>query len=46
MQTIIKDRSVDYLAVGHVTRDILPNGTRIGGTVAYSAMTASSRYGI
>lgn len=42
MQTIIKDRSVDYLAVGHVTRDILPNGTRIGGTVAYSAMTASS----
>jgi hypothetical protein len=31
---------VDYLAIGHLTCDILPSGLRIGGTVTYAALTA------
>lgn len=31
---------VDYLVVGHVAHDLTPDGPRLGGTVAYSALTA------
>ncbi len=31
---------VDYLVIGHVTEDLVPGGTRLGGTVAYAALTA------
>ncbi len=31
---------VEYLLLGHVTRDLLPNGARIGGAVTYAALTA------
>jgi sugar/nucleoside kinase (ribokinase family) len=31
---------VDYLVVGHVAHDLTPEGPRLGGTVAYSALTA------
>jgi sugar/nucleoside kinase (ribokinase family) len=31
---------VDYLVVGHVAHDLSPTGPRLGGTVAYSALTA------
>ena len=31
---------VDYLAIGHITCDILPSGRRMGGTVTYAALTA------
>jgi hypothetical protein len=31
---------VDYLIIGHLTRDLLPSGSRLGGTAAYSALTA------
>jgi len=31
---------VDYLVIGHVAHDLIPNGWRLGGTVAYSALTA------
>ena len=31
---------VDYLVIGHVSRDLTPNGVQLGGTVAYSALTA------
>jgi hypothetical protein len=31
---------VDYLVVGHLTRDLTPQGPRLGGTAAYSALTA------
>jgi sugar/nucleoside kinase (ribokinase family) len=31
---------VDYLVIGHVAHDLTPNGPRLGGTVAYSALTA------
>jgi len=32
--------AVEYLAVGHVAHDLTANGARLGGTVAYSALTA------
>jgi hypothetical protein len=31
---------IDYLVVGHLACDITPDGLRLGGTVAYSALTA------
>jgi sugar/nucleoside kinase (ribokinase family) len=33
---------VDYLAIGHITRDITSDGEVPGGTVLYSAMTAQA----
>ena len=32
----------DYLVIGHVSKDLLPNGegARAGGTATYSALTA------
>lgn len=36
-------RPVDYLAIGHVTHDLLPDrSVAIGGTAAYAALTASA----
>jgi hypothetical protein len=31
---------IDYLVIGHLTQDIIPDGFRLGGTAAYSALTA------
>ncbi len=31
---------IDYLVVGHLTKDLTPAGPRLGGTVAYAAQTA------
>lgn len=31
---------VDYLVIGHVAHDLIPEGHRLGGTAAYSALTA------
>jgi hypothetical protein len=31
---------IDYLVIGHITRDLTPEGPRLGGTVAYSGLTA------
>jgi sugar/nucleoside kinase (ribokinase family) len=31
---------VDYLVIGHVTHDLTTSGPRLGGTAAYSALTA------
>ena len=37
----IKGATPDFLAIGHVTRDILPDGTfSLGGTVTFAALTA------
>jgi sugar/nucleoside kinase (ribokinase family) len=33
---------VDYLVIGHVTRDVLDGGFTVGGTATYSALTARS----
>lgn len=40
MSDIVPLEPVDYLAVGHVARDLTPKGPQLGGTVAYSALTA------
>jgi hypothetical protein len=32
--------AVDYLVIGHLTCDITPDGLRLGGSAAYSALTA------
>lgn len=31
---------IDYLIIGHVSRDLTPQGPRLGGTVTFSALTA------
>ncbi len=31
---------IDYLVIGHISCDITPAGGRLGGTAAYSALTA------
>lgn len=31
---------VDYLVIGHISLDLTPSGVRLGGTAAYSALTA------
>lgn len=33
---------IDYLLIGHVTQDIVPEGFALGGTVSYAALTARS----
>ena len=33
---------VDYLVIGHVAHDLTPEGPRLGGTAAYSALTAKA----
>jgi sugar/nucleoside kinase (ribokinase family) len=31
---------IDYLLIGHITQDITPDGLRVGGTAAFSGLTA------
>ncbi|MCK4901548.1 MAG: hypothetical protein KAS38_22385 [Anaerolineales bacterium] len=33
---------VDYLVIGHISKDITPEGPRLGGTAIYSALTAKA----
>jgi hypothetical protein len=40
MSNLISLEPVDYLLIGHVAHDLTPTGPRLGGTVAYSALTA------
>lgn len=37
-----RNESVDYLAVGHITVDVSGDEKRIGGSVAYAALTAQA----
>jgi sugar/nucleoside kinase (ribokinase family) len=32
--------AIDYLVIGHLTRDLTPTGPRLGGAAAYAALTA------
>lgn len=34
------DPHVHYLAIGHIANDLTPEGSKLGGTVSYSALTA------
>ena len=40
MLNLIPTEAVDYLVIGHLSRDFTPEGSRLGGTAAYSALTA------
>ena len=40
MSNLVALSPVDYLVIGHVAHDLTPDGPRVGGTVAYSALTA------
>jgi sugar/nucleoside kinase (ribokinase family) len=40
MFSLVSLEPVDYLVIGHVAHDLTPEGPRLGGTVAYSALTA------
>jgi len=40
MQSLVPLGPVDYLLIGHLACDLTPAGPRIGGTVAYSGLTA------
>jgi hypothetical protein len=33
---------VDYLVIGHLTKDLTPQGPRLGGTASYAALTAQA----
>ncbi len=33
---------LDYLCIGHITRDLTPNGSSVGGTVTFSSRTADA----
>lgn len=33
---------IDYLMIGHITRDVVPNGFTVGGTASYSSRTAQA----
>ncbi len=35
-----KTQTPDFLVIGHITKDVQPDGYTIGGTVTYSALTA------
>src|SRR5512144_63375 len=40
MLNLVPLEPVDYLVIGHVAHDLTPQGPRLGGTAAYSALTA------
>jgi sugar/nucleoside kinase (ribokinase family) len=40
MQNIVPLDPVDYLVIGHISCDLTPEGSRLGGTAAYAALTA------
>lgn len=42
MLELVSLQPVDYLVIGHVAEDITPKGIQLGGTVAYSALTAKA----
>ena len=42
MHNLVPLEPVDYLVVGHIAEDITPDDVRMGGTAAYSALTAQA----
>ncbi len=40
MPPTTENRELQYLIIGHVTKDIAPEGDRMGGTAAYAGLTA------
>jgi len=42
MSLIVPNAAVDFLAIGHITKDRIPGGAQVGGTVSYAALTANA----
>jgi hypothetical protein len=42
MQNLAPLEPVDYLVIGHLTTDITPQGLQLGGTAAFSSLTAQA----
>lgn len=42
MLQLIPLEPIDYLVIGHITRDLTPTGPRLGGTATYATLTAQS----
>jgi hypothetical protein len=40
MLSLSRLEPIDYLLIGHLSRDLTPDGDRLGGTVAYAALMA------
>ncbi len=40
MPDLVPLEPVDYLVIGHIAHDLTPDGIHLGGTAAYSALTA------
>jgi len=40
MLNLSPQEKVDYLVIGHFSKDLTPEGSRLGGTAAYAALTA------
>ncbi|MCB2202785.1 hypothetical protein KQH56_02140 [bacterium] len=36
------NKPIDYLVIGHITADLTPQGTQLGGTVTFSGLTANA----
>jgi len=42
MYQLTRYEPVDYLVIGHLANDLTPQGSRLGGTAAYAALTAQA----
>jgi sugar/nucleoside kinase (ribokinase family) len=42
MHKLMPLEEIDYLVIGHITRDLTPQGPRMGGTATFSALTAKA----
>ncbi len=42
MPSLTRLEPIDYLLIGHLSRDLTSNGDRLGGTVAYAALMADA----
>ncbi len=42
MYNLVTMEPVGYLVIGHVSQDLTSSGSRLGGTAAYSALTAKA----
>ena len=40
MPSTVRPAPIDYLLIGHIALDLTPGGPKLGGTAAYSALTA------
>jgi len=42
MYPLSQPEPIDYLVIGHITKDLTPEGPKMGGTASYAALTAKA----